>query len=68
MLVDEPELHLHPAWHRAILRVLRRAAAKAQIIRATHSEHVLEAVYSHQRFTLLREPDPRLRVVSGGGL
>jgi energy-coupling factor transporter ATP-binding protein EcfA2 len=65
VLVDEPELHLHPAWHRAILRVLRRAAAKAQIICATHSEHVLDAVYSHQRFTLLREPDPRLRLVSG---
>jgi predicted ATPase len=64
VLVDEPELHLHPAWHRAILRVLRRAAAKAQIICATHSEHVLDAVYSHQRFTLLREPDPRLRGLS----
>lgn len=65
VLVDEPELHLHPAWHRAILRVLRGAAPKAQIICATHSEHVLDAVYSHQRFTLLREPDPRLRLVSG---
>jgi ABC-type branched-subunit amino acid transport system ATPase component len=66
VLVDEPELHLHPAWHRAILRVLRRAAPAAQIICATHSEHVLDSVYSHQRFTLLTQGDPRLRLASAG--
>jgi len=66
VFVDEPELHLHPAWHRAIMRVLRRAAPKAQIICATHSEHILDAVYGHQRFTLLRENDPRVRLASGG--
>ena len=66
VLVDEPELHLHPAWHRAIMRVLRRAAPGAQILCATHSEHILDAVYSHQRFTLLRESDPRVRLVSHG--
>lgn len=66
VLIDEPELHLHPAWHRAIMRVLRRAAPKAQIICATHSEHILDAVYGHQRFTLLRESDPRIRLASGG--
>ncbi len=60
--IDEPELHLHPAWHRAIMRVLRRAAPGAQIICATHSEHILDAVYSHQRFTLLPERDPRVAV------
>ena len=66
VLVDEPELHLHPAWHRAILRVLRRAAPAAQIICATHSEHVLDTVYSHQRFTLLPQGDPRLRLAGVG--
>jgi predicted ATPase len=48
------------------MRVLRRAAPKAQIICATHSEHILDAVYGHQRFTLLRETDPRVRLASGG--
>lgn len=63
VLVDEPELHLHPAWHRTIIRVLRRALPHSQLICATHSEHILDAVYSHQRFTLLDETDPRLRLV-----
>lgn len=65
VLVDEPELHLHPAWHRAVMRVLRRAVPGAQLICATHSEHILDAVYSHQRFTLLPENDPRLRLAAG---
>jgi ABC-type lipoprotein export system ATPase subunit len=63
VLVDEPELHLHPAWHRTIINVLRRAAPDSQIICATHSEHILDSVYSHERFTLLSEADPRLRLV-----
>ena len=66
VFVDEPELHLHPAWHRAIMRVLRRAAPEAQIICATHSEHVLDSVYSHERFTLLPQGDPRLRLAGVG--
>jgi hypothetical protein len=65
VLVDEPELHLHPAWHRAIMRVLRRAVPNAQLICATHSEHILDAVYSQQRFTLLPADDPRLRLAAG---
>lgn len=65
VLVDEPELHLHSAWHRAIMRVLRRAVPDAQLICATHSEHILDAVYSHQRFTLLSANDPRLRLAAG---
>ncbi|WP_295578496.1 AAA family ATPase [uncultured Lamprocystis sp.] len=27
------------------------------------SEHILDAVYSHERFTLLNKADPRLRLV-----
>jgi energy-coupling factor transporter ATP-binding protein EcfA2 len=63
ILIDEPELHLHPAWHRAIIRVLRRALPNSQLICATHSEHILDAVYSYERFTLLDANDPRLRLV-----
>jgi hypothetical protein len=47
------------------MRVLRRAVPNAQLICATHSEHILDAVYSHQRFTLLPADDARLRLVAG---
>lgn len=60
VLIDEPELHLHPAWHRTMISVLRKALPKSQLICATHSEHILDAVYSHERFTLLNRADPRL--------
>lgn len=61
VFIDEPELHLHPAWHRSILPALRQVAPKTQFICATHSQEILESLYSHQRFTILDERDPRVR-------
>jgi energy-coupling factor transporter ATP-binding protein EcfA2 len=61
VFIDEPELHLHMAWHRAILPALRQVAPKTQFICATHSEEILDSVYSFERFTLLPEDDPRVK-------
>ena len=60
VFIDEPELHLHPAWHRAIMRALRKIAPSTQFICATHSPDILDAAYGHERFTLLPDNDPRL--------
>jgi hypothetical protein len=65
LLIDEPELHLHPAWHRTIMRALRVVLPQTQIICATHSPEVLDSVYSYERFTLLPFEDPRIRLVTG---
>lgn len=62
VFIDEPELHLHPAWHRAILPALRMVAPSTQFICATHSQDILESVYSYERFTILDEDDPRVRL------
>lgn len=62
VFIDEPELHLHPAWHRAIMRGLRKASPGTQFICATHSAEILESVYNYERFTLLPEDDPRVRL------
>ena len=62
VLIDEPELHLHPAWHRAIIRALRSVLPKTQIICATHSAEILDSAYSYERFTLLNDEDPRIRM------
>lgn len=62
VFVDEPELHLHPAWHRSILPSLRKVAPDTQFICATHSGEILDSLYSFQRFTILDEDDPRVRM------
>lgn len=63
VLIDEPELHLHPAWHRAMLRAMRFLLPDVQILCATHSAEVLDCVASYERFVLLDDTDPRVRLV-----
>ncbi len=63
VLIDEPELHLHPSWHRAIIRVFKDIFDEAQIICATRSQEILDSVYSYERFTLLPENDLRTKRV-----
>nr|WP_275939152.1 AAA family ATPase [Polyangium spumosum] len=44
VLIDEIELHLHPAWQRRVIPDLRRAFPKVQFIITTHSPQVLSEV------------------------
>ena len=44
VLIDEVELHLHPAWQQRILGDLRRTFPNAQFIVSTHSPQVLTTV------------------------
>lgn len=41
VLVDEIDLHLHPAWQRQVLPVLRRHFPRVQLIASTHSPLVV---------------------------
>lgn len=41
VLIDEVELHLHPAWQRRVLADLRRTFPNCQLIVTTHSPQVL---------------------------
>ncbi|NNA66199.1 AAA family ATPase [Pseudomonas gessardii] len=43
ILIDEIELHLHPAWQGQVPELLRKAFPKAQFIVTTHSPHVIQA-------------------------
>jgi predicted ATP-binding protein involved in virulence len=43
VLVDEIELHLHPAWQRRVLSDLRRAFPRIQLVATTHSPQVIGA-------------------------
>ncbi|MCX7046770.1 MAG: AAA family ATPase [Candidatus Sumerlaeota bacterium] len=62
LFIDEPELHLHSAWHTVMLRVIRKILPDSQVICATHSAEILDSVYSYERLTLLPSDDPRIRL------
>ena len=62
VLIDEIELHLHPAWQQRILADLRRTFPNAQFIVSTHSPQVLTTVEQQRIVELAREGD---RIVAG---
>ena len=55
VLIDEPELHLDPQWHRSLLRSISALKPKCQIIAATHSPEVFDSVRSFERHFLVPE-------------
>lgn len=46
VLIDEVDLHLHPAWQQRVISSLRRAFPNVQFIVSTHSPQVLSTVNS----------------------
>jgi predicted ATP-binding protein involved in virulence len=44
LLLDEIEVHLHPAWQRKVLPVVQKLFKKAQIFVSTHSPFVINSV------------------------
>ncbi len=62
VLIDEIELHLHPAWQQRILTDLRRTFPNAQFVVSTHSPHVLTSVQPEHIVELAVEDG---RVVAG---
>ena len=63
VLIDEIELHLHPAWQQRILTDLTRTFPSAQFIVSTHSPQVLSTIRPHNVVELAREGD---NIVAGG--
>jgi len=59
LLIDEPELHLHPQWQATILPALQTLAPDVQMIVASHSDAVWDQAYSFERFLLVDASDPR---------
>ena len=52
VLIDEIELHMHPAWQRKVLRALRNTFPNVQFIITTHSPQVLGETDS--TYTIIR--------------
>ncbi len=62
ILIDEPELHLDPQWHRQVLKALQLLKPECQIIVATHSPEIYDSVMSFERHFLVPDDDPRAKV------
>ncbi len=63
MLVDEIDLHLHPAWQQRVLGDLIRAFPLTQFIVTTHSPQVLTTVLKESiRILEMDNGEPRIRV------
>jgi hypothetical protein len=61
LVIDEPELHLHPQWQATILSALRELSPQGQFIVASHADAVWDQTPSYGRFLLVPENDPRSR-------
>lgn len=57
VLIDEIELHLHPAWQQRILTDLMRTFPNVQFIVSTHSPQVLTTVDARHIVNLVQDGD-----------
>ena len=68
ILIDEPELSLHPKWQQRIIEVYKKIGENNQIIVATHSPHILGSVSSENIFILYREENGKIEAKTGDEL
>lgn len=59
ILVDEPEISLHPAWQQKILKVYENVGENNQIIVATHSPHIIGSTAKENVKLLTRDDESK---------
>lgn len=62
ILIDEPELSLHPKWQQQIVDVYKKIGKNNQIIIATHSPHILGSVKKENIILLDRNDDGKIMI------
>ena len=68
ILIDEPELSLHPKWQQRIVDVYRKIGKNNQIIIATHSPHILGSVRKENIMLLDKDDEGKIVVKTGDEL
>ena len=68
ILIDEPELSLHPKWQQRIVDVYRKIGENNQIIIATHSPHILGSVRKENIMLLDKDNEGKIVVRTGDEL
>ncbi len=64
ILIDEPEISLHPKWQQKIVKVYEGIGENNQIIIATHSPHIVSSVKS-ESLKLLVKADEGIEILQG---
>ena len=62
ILIDEPEISLHPKWQQQIVDVYKKIGKNNQIIIATHSPHILGSVKKENIILLDRNDDGKIMI------
>ena len=65
IMIDEPELSLHPKWQQKIVDVYRKIGRNNQIILATHSSHILGSVEKKNIILLEKNENGIVKVKTG---
>lgn len=60
ILIDELELHLHPAWQSRIAKILVEVFPNVQFIAATHSPHILQNAKPNEIIALALDDGARV--------
>ena len=68
ILIDEPELSLHPKWQQRIVDVYRKIGKNNQIIIATHSPHILGSARKENIMLLDKDDEGKIVVRTGDEL
>lgn len=63
ILIDEPEISLHPRWQRKIINVYENIGENNQLVIATHSPHIIGNVKKEQIRVLKRDKE-RIKVMN----
>lgn len=67
ILVDEPELSLHPTWQTYIADLYNNAGENNQVFLATHSPHIISSINPENIFAFyINEDNKKLEVVNVG--
>lgn len=63
ILIDEPEISLHPQWQQQIINVYRNMGKNNQVIIATHSPHILSSV-PNENIKILEKTDTGIEILN----
>ena len=67
ILIDEPEISLHPQWQRKIIDVYKSIGENNQLIIATHSPHIVGSVKSENLRVMTKDSDG-IKIVNNDNL
>lgn len=63
MLVEEPEIHLHPALETSMMRYLKRISTRCQVFISTHSTNFLDTAEMKNVYLISKNESTRIQLL-----